>query len=143
MNGNDFLGVFIIHGSELLLSGKTLATGSAKRDLYAKPTASRLAAQLWVGKGARAVPRSATYAIGCQQDVQVPLRGTLSSHTLVPTAAPQGGLQWVSHRGVPSAHPVRIKSVMYFSSKPANFKLLNPNSYYAIVRYLPLTSGEA
>ena len=136
-------GEFIIHGSELLLSGKTLATGSAKRDLYAKPTASRLAAQLWVGKGARAVPRRGTYAIGCQQDVQVPLRGTLSSHTLIPTAAPQGGLQWVSHRGVPSAHPVRIKSVMYFSSKPANFKLLNPNSYYAIVRYLPLTSGEA
>ena len=62
---------------------------------------------------------------------------------LIPTAAPQGGLQWVSHRGVPSAHHVRIKSVMYFSSKPANFKLLNPNSYYAIVRYLPLTSGEA
>ena len=48
-------GEFIIHGSELLLSGKTLATGPAKRDLYAKPTASRLAAQLWVGKGARAV----------------------------------------------------------------------------------------
>ena len=46
-------GVYIIHGSELLLSGKTLATGSAKRDLYAKPTASRLAAQLWVGKDAR------------------------------------------------------------------------------------------
>ena len=85
-----------------------------------------------MGKGARAVPRRGTYAIGCQQDVQVPLRGTLSSHTLVPTAAPQGGLQWVAHRGVPSAHPVRIKSVMYFSSKPANFKLLNPNSYYAI-----------
>ena len=50
-------GEFIISGSELLLSGKTLATGSAKRDLYAKPTASRLVAQLWVGKGARAVPR--------------------------------------------------------------------------------------
>ena len=46
-------GEFIIHGSELLLSGKTLATGSAKRDLYAKPTASRKAAQLWVGKDAR------------------------------------------------------------------------------------------
>ena len=29
---------------------KTLSTGSAKRDLYAKPTASRKAAQLWVGK---------------------------------------------------------------------------------------------
>ena len=40
-----------------------------------------------------------------------------------PTAAPQSGLQWVSHRGVPSAHPVRMKSVMYFSSKPADFKL--------------------
>ena len=62
-------GVFIIHGSEFLLSGKTLATGSAKRDLYAKPTASRGAAQLWVGKGARAVPRRGTYAIGYQQNV--------------------------------------------------------------------------
>ncbi len=38
----------------LLLSGKKLlATGSAKRDLYAKPTASRKAAQLWVGKDVR------------------------------------------------------------------------------------------
>ena len=45
---------------------------------------------------------------------------------LYPTAAPPCGLQWVSHRGVPSAHPVRIKSVMYFSSKLANFK------FYAI-----------
>ena len=45
------------------------ATGSAKRDLYAKPTASREAAQLWVGKDARAVPRMETYAIDCQQDV--------------------------------------------------------------------------
>ena len=43
-----------------------------------------------------------------------------------PTAAPLRGLQWVSHRGVPSAHPVRMKSVMYFSSKPADFK------FYAI-----------
>ena len=48
---------------------KLLATGSAKRDLYAKPTASRKAAQLWVGRDARAVPRRGTYAIGCQQDV--------------------------------------------------------------------------
>ena len=35
-----------------------------------------------------------------------------------PTAAPQGGLQWVSYRGVPSAHPVRIKqnrSLGFFS----------------------------
>ena len=32
---------------------KLLAAGSAKRDLYAKPTASREAAQLWVDKDAR------------------------------------------------------------------------------------------
>ena len=32
---------------------KLLATGSAKRDLHAKPTASRKAAQLWVGKDTR------------------------------------------------------------------------------------------
>ena len=38
-----------------------LATGSAKRDLYAKPTASRFAAQLWVGKDEGAVPRR----VGC------------------------------------------------------------------------------
>ena len=37
----------------MLLSVKLLATGSAKRDLYAKPTASREAAQLWVGNDAR------------------------------------------------------------------------------------------
>ena len=48
---------------------KLLATGSAERDLYVKPTASRFAAQLWVGKDARAVPRRGTYAIDCQQDV--------------------------------------------------------------------------
>ena len=36
------------------------------------------------------------------------------SHATIPTAAPQSGLQWVSHRGVPSAHPVRIKSIMMF-----------------------------
>ena len=48
---------------------KVLATGSAKRDLYAKPTASRGAAQLWVVRIQGAVPRSGTYAIGGQQDV--------------------------------------------------------------------------
>ena len=54
------------------------------------------------------VPRRGTYAIGCQQDVQVPLRGTLSFHAATPTAAPLRGLQWVSYRGVPSAHPLGL-----------------------------------
>ena len=44
----------MIYEFRILLSGKkVLATGSAKRDLYAKPTASRKAAQLWVGKDTR------------------------------------------------------------------------------------------
>ena len=35
-----------------------------------------------------------------------------STHTVIPTAAPLCGLQWVLHRGVPSAHPERIMSCL-------------------------------
>ena len=43
--------------------------GSAKRDLYAKPTASRFAAQLWVVRTQGTVPRRGTYTIDGQQNV--------------------------------------------------------------------------
>ena len=60
----------MIYEFRILLSGKkVLATGSAKRDLYAKPTASRRAAQLWEVRTQGTVPRRGTYTIGGQQDV--------------------------------------------------------------------------
>ena len=82
--------------------------GSAKRDLYAKPTASREAAQLWVGRNARHGSPEGNLCHWLSAGCVSPASRNCFWCISVPTAAPLRGLQWVSHRGVPSAHPVRV-----------------------------------